>query len=92
MYDPKKDPAFTNNPYLTDYGSGSYLSGPEESDCQPCYQVNPPWWCNDTQHPCYNCCGTISIDPGFLFIFISALFGVYLTLNKKTMWNGEYED
>ena len=79
MYDPTKDPALVNNPYLTDYGVVS-MGGPDESDCQPCYQVNPPGWCNNPNHPCYNCCNPIPIDGGFLLLSISLIFGVYLIL------------
>lgn len=40
MYDPTKDPAFQNNPYLTDYHA---------QVMDPCNTPNPPWFCEDHQ-------------------------------------------
>lgn len=87
----QKDPAFENNPYLTVYpsimdpGNGNG-GGPDESDCEPCYQVNPPGWCNNPNHPCYNCCNPIPVEPGILGLGIMFAFGVALITkyNEKT--------
>lgn len=46
MYDPKKDPAFQNNQYLTDYGSDIQVTSMD-----PCNTPNPPWFCEEQNIP-----------------------------------------
>jgi len=77
------DRAFEDNPYLTNYGNimppgGGGGGGPDESDCEPCYQVNPPGWCNNPNNPCYNCCNPIPIDFGPVGLILSMAFGILL--------------
>lgn len=79
------DPAFENNPYLTDYGTimpPGGGGGPDESDCEPCYQVNPPGFCSNPNHPCYNCCN-VPINFGPVGLVLAMMFGVVL-LKMKT--------
>jgi hypothetical protein len=76
MYDPKKDPAFTDNPYLIDY---QYLP-------DPCDNPNPPPWCEGVGGLCNNpdhgpyCDGnhSVPIEPGFVMVMLSLGFGVIL--------------
>lgn len=65
MYDPKKDPAFQNNQYLTDYGSDIQVTSMD-----PCNTPNPPWFCEDHQ--------PIPIHPNILTIVIMFMFGIAL--------------
>ena len=77
MYDPKKDPAFINNPYLTDYGfvyDGNNEQG--DDDCNACYNPNPPWWCSDPTNQCYE--AAVPVEPGFFMLTLSFLFGIIL--------------
>jgi len=76
MYDKEKDPAFIDNPYLTDY----------DLMMSPCDNPNPPSWCEGTGGPCNNpnhgpyCDGvhSVPIDGGFLLLTISMIYGMYL--------------
>lgn len=77
MYDPKKDHAFTDNPYLTDYQLMN----------DPCDNPNPPGWCteggggcNNPNHPewCDGIHESVPIEPGVFMLFISLMFGVAL--------------
>ena len=77
MYDPKKDPAFVNNQYLTDYDFNNDVNYEQTYDeCNACYTPNPPWWCSDPNNSCYN--ASVPIEPGFCLVLISFLFGSYL--------------
>ena len=89
MYDPKKDPALADNPYLTNYEI--------EYDfmMDPCSNPNPPSWCEDgTGGPCNNpdhgpfCDGVhaVSCDASVLMLFLTVIFGVGL-LKKKFVFS-----
>jgi len=89
MYNPKKDPAFADNPYLTNYGADYDLM------MDPCSTPNPPSWCEDgTGGPCNNpdhgpyCDGVhpVPCDGGLFMLFISFIFGVGL-IKKKFVFN-----
>jgi len=78
------DPAFENNPYLTDYpsiGSGFSFSQPD-----PCDNPNPPAWCTEGGGGCNNpnhpewCDGnhSVPIDLGPVGLVLSMAFGVLL--------------
>ena len=77
------DRAFQDNPYLTNYGNvmppgGGNGGGGGGEDCTPCYDPNPPGWCNNPNNACYNCCNNIPIDIGFSGFVMAMLFGVIL--------------
>ena len=89
MYDPKKDPALADNPYLTNYEI--------EYDfmMDPCSNPNPPSWCEDgTGGPCNNpdhgpfCDGVHAVpcDASILMLFLTVIFGVGL-LKKKFVFS-----
>ena len=89
MYNPKNDPAFADNPYLTNYNNDYDLM------MDPCSTPNPPSWCEDgTGGPCNNpdhgpfCDGvhTVPCDGGLFMLFISFIFGVGL-IKKKFVFN-----
>lgn len=89
MYDPKKDPAFADNPYLTNYGADYDLM------MDPCNTPNPPSWCIDgTGGPCNNpdhgpyCNGIhpVPCDVSVLMLFLTVIFGVGL-LKKRFVFN-----
>lgn len=91
------DPAFENNPYLTNYGNimppgggNGGGGGNDGEDCSPCYDPNPPGWCNNPNHPCYNCCSPIPIDFGPVGLILSMTFGILLLKlkqNEKSIFN-----
>lgn len=64
MYDPKKDPAFQNNQYLTDYGSDIQVTSMD-----PCSTPNPPWFCEEQNIP---------IQLNILTIVIMFVYGAAL--------------
>lgn len=81
------DRAFQDNPYLTNYGNvmppgggngGGNGGGGGGEDCTPCYDPNPPGWCNNPNNACYNCCNNIPIDFGPVGLILSMAFGILL--------------
>jgi len=89
MYNPKNDPAFADNPYLTNYGADYDLM------MDPCSTPNPPSWCEDgTGGPCNNpdhgpyCDGVhpVPCDVSVLMLFLTVIFGVGL-LKKRFVFN-----
>ena len=84
------DPAFENNPYLTNYGNvmppgggNGGGGGNNGGDCSPCYDSNPPGWCNNPNNACYNCCNNIPIDLGPVGLILSMAFGIFLLKLKQ---------
>ena len=88
------DPAFENNPYLTNYGNvmppgGDNGGGNGGTDCTPCYNPNPPGWCNNPNNPCYDCCN-VPIDFSPVGLILSMAFGILLLKlkqNEKVIFN-----
>lgn len=81
------DPAFEDNPYLTDYGNvmppgGGNGGGGGNGDCTPCYDPNPPGWCNNPNNPCYDCCN-VPLEVGPLSLVLTMVFGILLILKQK---------
>ena len=87
------DKAFENNPYLTDYGNimpPGGGGGNGGTDCSPCYNPNPPGWCNNPNNECYNCCNPIPVDFGPVGLILSMAFGILLLKlkqNEKSIFN-----
>jgi len=85
------DRAFQDNPYLTNYGNVMPPGGGNGGgDCSPCYNPNPPGWCNNPNNPCYNCCNNIPIDFGPVGLILSMAFGILLLKlkqNEKVIFN-----
>ena len=89
------DRAFQDNPYLTNYGNvmppgGGNGGGGGGEDCSPCYNPNPPGWCNNPNNACYNCCNNIPIDFGPVGLILSMAFGILLLKlkrNEKVIFN-----
>ena len=68
------------NGYSQQYNDENDYGDDGGGNCAPCYNPNPPWWCSDPNHECFD--ASVPIEPGFIGLVFCFAFGAFLIKNR----------
>ena len=71
------------------YYTGLDAYAPEQdysyNQCAACQQPNPPWFCSDPNHECYDAAASVPIDSGIVFLIIAGVSLAIFHLRQPVM-------